>query len=497
MKRLLAPGSGVCLFIIIALIITGCGDNGYLTISSIGKISSGRTFYVSPNGDNSNPGTFEKPWATPGFGSKQLQPGDTLIILGGRYILSQYFDDMITPPSGTQQQWIVIKGEEGNRPVLVGRDNLLTAIDLSGCSYVRIENLEITSDSTVNGESRWFREGIQILGSPASHIILKDLYIHHIDEFGMDVQDVDDLQILNCRIEYCGFGAVGGPRGEQGGLRNVIIRGCRLSYSGHYYQGGDGSNRPYDRPDGFGIEPSNGPVLIEETIAEHNYGDGIDSKAANTTVRRCIVANNSCDGVKLWGDHSRIENTLIYGRGDGDPTVTPWAPIVIDAELPNAVFEIVNVTVDDALGENYLMHAQYDHPDIPVNLIIKNTILCGRGNDSPVFIGRASSITLEHNLFYAPNSAFVLTHGDSIYTSTTITQLGTNNIYADPLFVRPAWGTDGDYHLQSQSPAIDAGTSSGAPSNDLEGKPRPQGKGVDIGAYEFPVPPTYVPPKRR
>ncbi len=444
----------------------------------------GRVFYVSPQGDNSNPGTLEQPWATPGYGSRQLQPGDTLVILGGRYILSQYPDDIISPPSGTQQQWTTIRGEEGNRPVFVGRDNLSTAIDLSGRSYVRIENLEITSDDSVSGSSRFFREGIQILGSPASHIVLEDMYIHHIDEFGIDVQDVENLQLLNCHIEYCGFGAIGGPTGQHGGWRNVVIRGCSLSYSGHYYQDTDGSNRPYDRPDGFGIEPSRGPIFIEDTIVEHNYGDGIDSKATNTTVRRCVVANNSCDGVKLWGDQSRIENTLIYGRGDGDPTVTPWSPIVISTEADGARFEIVNVTVDDALGGNYLMYVQYDYPDVPVTLITRNTIFSGRGNSSPIFIGRASTLIAEHNLFYMPKSDFVLTHGDSTYTSSSITQLGRGNIYGDPLFVFPAWGSEGDYHLQSGSPAIDAGTSISVPSKDLDGNRRPQGGGIDIGAYE-------------
>jgi hypothetical protein len=43
----------------------------------------------------------------------------------------------------------------------------------------------------------------------------------------------------------------------------------------------------------------------------------------------------------------------------------------------------------------------------------------------------------------------------------------------------------GDYHLQASSPAIDAGTSIGAPSTDFDGKPRPQDKGIDIGPYEY------------
>ncbi|RMG52508.1 MAG: right-handed parallel beta-helix repeat-containing protein [Acidobacteria bacterium] len=451
-------------------------------ISPSTLVQSGRTYYVAPWGDNANPGTRDQPWATPGYGSRQLTPGDTLVILGGRYVLSEYDADIITPPSGTADAWITIKGEEGNRPVLAGRNNLLTAIDLSGAQYVRIENLEITHDATVRGEAAWFRDGLEILGEPVAHIVLKDLYIHHVDEFGMNIQDVEDLQILHCRIEYAGFGALGGPAGEHGGWRNVVIRGCVLSYSGHYYQGGDGSDRPYDRPDGFGIEPSQGPVLIEDTIVEHNYGDGIDSKAANTTIRRTIVANNSSDGVKLWGDHSRVENTLIYGRGDGNPEPSPWAAIVIDqVETPGASFEIVNVTVDDLVGQNYLMYVQYEGQ--PVRLTVRNTIFSGRGPRCPIYVGGESTLVADHNLFYLPQSETVLIHGDRAYTAASIGDLGPVNFYGDPLFVRPAWGEEGNYHLQEGSPAIDAGSPEDAPADDLEGRPRDDRP--DIGAYEY------------
>ncbi len=453
-----------------------------------------RTFYVAPHGDNRNPGTRDRPWATPGYGSRQLAPGDTLIILGGRYTLSEYDADIITPPAGAADAWITIRGEEGNRPVLAGRDNLLTAINLSGVQYVRVENLEITHDDTARGEAAWFRDGVDILGAPAAHLILQDLTIHHVDEFGMNIQDADDLQILNCRIEYAGFGALGGPAGEHGGWRNVTIRSSVLSWSGHYYQGGDGSNRPYDRPDGFGVEPSQGPILIEDTVAEHNYGDGLDSKAANTTIRRCIVANNSCDGVKVWGDGSRVENTLIYGRGDGDPQPSPWAAIVIaPEEQANARFEIVNVTVDDLLGHNYLMYVQYDHPNVPAHVTVRNTVFSGRGPECPIYVGAASTLTADHNLFHLPQNEIVLTHGGKGYTCGDIASLGAGNLCGDPRFVRPAWGEGGDYHLQEGSPAVDAGTADGAPDVDLENRSRDAHP--DIGAYEF-RPPTarlYLP----
>ena len=57
---------------------------------------------------------------------------------------------------------------------------------------------------------------------------------------------------------------------------------------------------------------------------------------------------------------------------------------------------------------------------------------------------------------------------------------GDNNIDADPLFRNP--GT-ADFRLKTNSPAIDAGTSSGAPVADLDGTLRDENP--DMGAYEY------------
>jgi len=48
----------------------------------------------------------------------------------------------------------------------------------------------------------------------------------------------------------------------------------------------------------------------------------------------------------------------------------------------------------------------------------------------------------------------------------------TASVNANPLFVNYTGDQTGDYHLQSSSPAIDAGTSSGAPSTDFDGNPQ-------------------------
>lgn len=73
------------------------------------------------------------------------------------------------------------------------------------------------------------------------------------------------------------------------------------------------------------------------------------------------------------------------------------------------------------------------------------------------------------------------------YSCTTpLPGSGPGNLDSDPLFVDLP---DGNLHLQSSSPCINAGSSSYVSrTNDFEGKPRIIGLVVDMGAYEFPTP---------
>ena len=143
------------------------------------------------------------------------------------------------------------------------------------------------------------------------------------------------------------------------------------------------------------------------------------------------------------------------------------------------------------------------------NCIIKNNIIYGGsytlyamriGNPSNQ---AARNLVTDYNLYYRDGRSAVIRWTDTNYSLSQYvanTTNGDNSIESNPLFV----SAGSDFHLQSTSPAIDAGTASGAPAYDYDGNPRPNGSGYDIGAYESvnnstpppstPPPPSTTPP---
>ena len=271
-----------------------------------------------------------------------------------------------------------------------------------------------------------------------------------------------------------------------GGWKTIVIDGCDLSYNGHYYQGGDDSRSAYDRPDGIGLEEGDGPITVNDCLVEHNYGDGIDLKLDNATVTNNIVRNNTANGIKIWGHSSKVENCLVYGTGDG--AANGWDALVVACDDSGTTIQFINNTIHDVGTRSaYAMIAQYDEPyrSTPITLVMKNNIF----SDSDGEIWMSANITpqFSNNLLNRDSNTDQVSIGGTGYTVAELNALSncSENITGDPKFVNPVWGgSNGDYTLQATSPAINAGTSSGAPSIDLNGVSRPQGSADDIGAYE-------------
>ncbi len=183
------------------------------------------------------------------------------------------------------------------------------------------------------------------------------------------------------------------------------------------------------------IYHSNARGHILNNIAFHNAGVGINLwHAANATV----VANNLVFGNKEHGI-SVGTNTANNNGKDGDN------------------FIVVN------------------------NISIFNSLLGIRERT-----GVGSHDQFLNNMVYGNGDA---AFGDEGYHwPSSAGSKDVNTITGDVLFRLYKVDGTGDYHLQLGSPAIDTGTNVGAPSFDYDGNPRPEGKGDDIGPFEYQVP---------
>jgi len=472
----------VMVVLLMVVATSGCiGNIGELSGMLSGQ--SGSTYYVSTEGDNNNSGNRENPWKTPGYASRQLQPGDTLIILGGEYQIDNQEENQIKPASGTTSSWITIKGEAGNRPILKGRDNCPAIIDLSGKSNLRIENLELTND-----EGSVVQNAIRVVGGVVQNLIFKELFIHHIDGNGILMADAYGIEIIQSKIEYCGKEAMVGKNFQGDGWNRITIRDSQFSFSGHY----PSSKKSNDEHtfDGLRIGSSVGPIEITNSIFEQNLGNGLYTRAKMNRIIECVVDNNSENGIVMGGQDGIVMNTLIYGVGGKNPKNSISSGMVIDEIAgEDAKFKIVNVTIDTPPeNQGFPLKVRVSQkPEIGEVLFKNNIIVCGT---QPVNIGKNISLKASNNLIYRPNGKTVLKFGEKEYSGEELkdAQLIENFIAEDPLFVAPSRGKNGGYHIQENSPARDAGASTDAPSVDLDGRLRPQGKGYDLGAYEFEDP---------
>jgi len=184
-------------------------------------------------------------------------------------------------------------------------------------------------------------------------------------------------------------------------------------------------------------------VLNGFTITNGNItdvGGGIYSENSSPTIENCIITGNSSQvggGGYCENSSPTFRNCVIadnYSKYDGGE--------IYSHNSSNPVF--INCTI---VGGNS-----------------KNTIYCIPGSASAIF---------KNSILWADSGELIaLKDGASVditFSDVKGGSPGTGNIDAEPLFVD---APNGDYHLSPNSPCIDAGTATNAPTTDIEGNNR-------------------------
>jgi pectate disaccharide-lyase len=192
------------------------------------------------------------------------------------------------------------------------------------------------------------------------------------------------------------------------------------------------------------------PILCEYVHAIYH------SNARGQIVNNITYDNAGC-GINLWhaATATVVDNNLTFGNEEHG--------ISVGTNTANT---------NGVLGDDFI---------VANNISIDNALLGIRERT-----GVGSHDQFVNNIVYGNGKA---AFGDeNEHWPSAAGSRDVHTITQDAGFVDYHVDGHGDAHLRASSPAIDAGTSLGAPTTDYDGKPRPQGQGYDIGPYEYQPP---------
>jgi hypothetical protein len=477
------------------------------------------SFYVATTGNDSNSGTQATPWRTIQHAADTARAGSTVYVRGGIY------EELvnINASGNASDGFVTFRSYPGETAVIdaahftpSGRSGVLT---IQNRSYVRIVGFEIRNFRTA--EHRLSPLGISVMGA-GSHIELLKNNVHHIEQnfdgrdapgrggngFGIAIYGTDaktpitDLivdgnevhhlktgsseslvvngNVTNFRITHnvvhdnnnIGIDVIGfertAPDPAVDQARDGVVSGNRVynitSRGNPAYQNDESS-------DGIYVDGGTRILIEQNVIHDVDFGIELASEHRNRATSYIMARNNlvyHCHtaGVSIGGyaperghtDHSAVVNNTLY---ENDTSATRSGEFQMQWNMADNVFEN-NIVYAGPRCLITLNRSQFDKNHPPA-VIDHNLYYCASGAEASTWAGASATVT-----------------GFDKYVESTGND--RHSRFLDPHFIDTAAK---DFHLQSDSPAIAAGTSDGVPVGelDLEGSSRVKGK-IDIGCYQ-------------
>jgi len=216
------------------------------------------------------------------------------------------------------------------------------------------------------------------------------------------------------------------------------------------------------------------------------------------TVTDAVVQNHPHLGIRfVAGGFGEVHRSLVQWNDRGIQAVETSDPVTITDnvvsfnhsagiadQMCSGTRILHNTVIANGFGEEWkwggagIVAAPESTTEIHNNIIVSN--------NGGIFVDHEGPVQ-SHNLVWGNAVDYlVLQLGDEEATPSTA---APGDVARDPLFVD---GAGGDYHLTAGSPAIDVGLASSSSPTDFDNGPRPQGAGVDLGAFEYRPAPTSV-----
>ncbi|MGO4547404.1 right-handed parallel beta-helix repeat-containing protein [Paenibacillus sp. 2TAB23] len=480
------------------------------------------SYYVAPNGSDSNAGTIDSPWKTVQHAADLAEPGNTVYLRSG-----VYKQKLVISRSGSAGNGaITYSNYRSEKAVLDGAgltvEGLEGIITLNDASYIQVKGLEIRNyksrsgdaapvgilvqgaggyiqlkgnnihsiQNTVvpTGKSLLGRDahGIALYGTKAPeslhHMTISDNELHNLvlgsSESLVLNGNVEQFTISNNRIydndnigiDIIGFEGIA-PSSAFDQARDGRVQGNTIYNISSNYNPSYGTKLPNDSNAAGGIYIDGGKNIVVERNLSYRNDIGIElasehkgKATSGITVRSNVIHSNRLTGVAIGG----------YDKQRGSTT---------DSRIVNnTIYD--NDTSGTGSGQLFI---QYDTS----NNLIRNNIIAAATGNMMIYneYKKNTGNVVDYNLYFTPDTGTqaAWVWKNKTYTGLADYQSGTgqdaHSLLADPKFSNPK---SFDLHLKSGSPAIDRGFNDRElkHTHDFDEKPRVKGKTIDIGAFE-------------